>query len=114
VQVLEYPGGAKKYVHESAVAVRYSREGFPDFSPFKYAGKEGKAEVLIGPTGKQSADIAAANKAAGFKRTPTGFTWHHHEEVGRMILVDEKVHYDFAHTGGFAIWKQIQKVKGGQ
>ncbi|MMZ64650.1 hypothetical protein D1872_269970 [compost metagenome] len=33
-----------------------------------------------------------------------GFTWHHHQETGRMQLVDENVHAKVNHTGGNKIW----------
>lgn len=36
--------------------------------------------------------------------TPDGYTWHHHEEKGKMQLVDTEVHNDTRHTGGKAIW----------
>lgn len=36
--------------------------------------------------------------------TPDGFTWHHHEEMGRMQLVDSDIHAHTGHTGGKSIW----------
>ena len=40
--------------------------------------------------------------------TPTGYTWHHNEEVGRMQLVKteehDKTQGGAAHTGGKALW----------
>ena len=35
---------------------------------------------------------------------PEGYTWHHHEEPGRMQLVDTEVHAKTLHTGGRSIW----------
>ncbi len=35
---------------------------------------------------------------------PEGYTWHHHEEPGRMQLVDSKIHAETLHTGGRSIW----------
>lgn len=36
---------------------------------------------------------------------PFGYTWHHHQDVGRMQLVREKEHkLSLPHTGGMAIW----------
>lgn len=35
---------------------------------------------------------------------PKGYTWHHNEDVGRMELVDSKIHQQTAHTGGRIIW----------
>jgi hypothetical protein len=36
--------------------------------------------------------------------TPQGYDWHHHEEPGKMQLVDEQTHGQTAHTGGRSIW----------
>ncbi|OOF88612.1 hypothetical protein BKG94_05580 [Rodentibacter ratti] len=36
--------------------------------------------------------------------TPDGYTWHHHEEKGKMQLVDTAIHNKTGHTGGKAIW----------
>lgn len=36
--------------------------------------------------------------------TPDGYTWHHHEESGKMQLVDTETHSKTGHTGGKAIW----------
>jgi hypothetical protein len=33
-----------------------------------------------------------------------GFTWHHHEELGRMLLLPSYIHANVAHTGGEAIY----------
>ena len=35
---------------------------------------------------------------------PEGYTWHHHEEPGRMQLVDSEVHAKTPHTGGRSLW----------
>ena len=35
---------------------------------------------------------------------PKEYTWHHHEDKGRMQLVDTEVHTKTAHTGGRSIW----------
>lgn len=36
--------------------------------------------------------------------TPDGYTWHHHEDTGKMQLVDSKTHNQTGHTGGKVIW----------
>lgn len=36
--------------------------------------------------------------------TPDGLTWHHHQETGRMQLVDSSTHMRTGHTGGKEIW----------
>lgn len=36
--------------------------------------------------------------------TPDGYTWHHHEQAGKLQLVDEEIHAQSGHSGGRAIW----------
>ena len=35
---------------------------------------------------------------------PEGYTWHHHEERGRMQLVDSDIHRQTPHVGGRSLW----------
>ncbi|WP_185376633.1 HNH endonuclease [Listeria booriae] len=37
-------------------------------------------------------------------KNPRGMTWHHHQDRGKMQLVDTKLHEKTGHTGGKAIW----------
>jgi hypothetical protein len=78
--------------------IPFNKNGHPDFS------KVVKAEVKIEPTGSRPRDFAAANKAAGLSKTPDGYTWHHHQDYGRMQLVPEEIHRVTGHTGGFSLW----------
>jgi hypothetical protein len=36
--------------------------------------------------------------------TPDGYTWHHHQEPGKMQLVKSDIHANARHTGGYALW----------
>lgn len=36
--------------------------------------------------------------------TPDGYTWHHHEEIGKIQLVETEPHDQSGHTGGRSIW----------
>lgn len=36
--------------------------------------------------------------------TPKGYIWHHDADVGKMQLVDAKIHSKTPHTGGRKIW----------
>jgi RHS repeat-associated protein len=84
--------------------------GFDDFSHALYT--EGPNDVNIGLLrGSDPADFAAANKAAGYKSTPAGYTWHHHEDLGRMQLVRTDVHAAASHSGGRSIWKKVFGIK---
>lgn len=37
-------------------------------------------------------------------KDPIGYVWHHHQDPGKMQLVDRKVHDYVQHTGGRTIW----------
>lgn len=36
--------------------------------------------------------------------TPEGYSWHHHEQAGKLQLVDEETHSQSGHSGGRSIW----------
>jgi len=78
--------------------VPFDAQGYPDF---KAAGLV-KVEVKITQTGSRPGDIRAANKAAGFEKTPEDYTWHHHQDGTTMQLVPNTIHLQTGHTGGFA------------
>ena len=46
------------------------------------------------------------NEGKDFNGAPPGLTWHHHQDTGRMQLVNRDEHNAFpgGHTGGMAIW----------
>ncbi len=73
--------------------VLFDKNGFPNFSKNLYKG--GKNDVIINPTGTNAGDFAAANQAAGYKSTPKGYTWHHHQDKGRMQLVERDIHMKY-------------------
>lgn len=56
--------------------------------------------------GSRANDAKAANKLLGLARTPEGWTWHHHPDFARMILVPAEAHAE-SHWGGVAIWKAL-------
>ena len=89
--------------------VFYKSNGFPDFNPFKYT--QGTNEVQIAYTGSRAGDFAAANRAAGYASTPIGFTWHHHEDMTTMQLVNSAVHDGARHTGGVALWQELTGIR---
>ncbi len=122
VEEIRHAGGAVSYRHANGKIVRYSRRGFPDFSPHLYQGPY-KNTVRIEYTGSRQADFRAAYRKAGFNKEadwPDGYTWHHSEDLsiavdgsgavtatGKMQLVRTDVHDDFAHTGGVALWQKM-------
>ena len=85
----------RKYPH----SVPFTGTGHPDFS--RYAQKK----VKIKMTGDRGKDESRANKIAGLKKRPEGYTWHHHHDGETMMLVPEDLHLKIKHTGGAAIVK---------
>lgn len=93
----------RKYPH----SVPFTVTGHPDFST--YAIKK----VKINMTGINYIDQKLANQAAGFKKTPEGFTWHHHHDGNSMYLVPQDLHDVVTHTGGAAIVRsKLKKLNG--
>ncbi len=93
--------------------VPFDADGFPDFSNHLYKG--GTNEVHIEYSGKRSGkdgDAARANKAAGYDKTPKGYVWHHHQNYGKMQLVEEVIHTQTGHTGGFDFSKAAVAAGG--
>ena len=87
---------AKKY----GSGVKFSKQGFPDFSSFA------KETVTVkGLTGKYAKDAKLANQSAGLAKTPSGYTWHHVEDGRTMQLIPSDLHRAVRHTGGAAVIK---------
>lgn len=82
-------------VHPSGV--RFTSQGFPVFSPYAIAELE-----IDGLVGHYSKDAGLANKAAGLKKTPDNYVWHHVEDGKTMQLIPKKIH-KLRHTGGAAV-----------
>jgi RHS repeat-associated protein len=84
--------------------VKFNKEGFPDFSPYS------QKTVTIDMTGDNGPDFAAANKAAGYSKTPDGMTWHHSEDGKTMELIPQDLNTGVPHTGGAAIAKSAKTI----
>jgi hypothetical protein len=61
-------------------------------------------------SGRRLDDYDAANRLAGWRSTPKGYRWHHHQALGRMQLVPEELHKFVGHTGGAAVYKHVTGV----
>lgn len=85
-----------------AEGLKIKRNGYPDFEPYALELPTGKKTVRIELTGSRRADEALANKAAGLAKPPKGYTWHHLEEEGTMMLVPTPLHQVVGHTAGAA------------
>ena len=80
--------------------VKFNKYGFPDFSEF---AKE--SVVVKGLSGNRYHDFKLANKQAGLKSTPKGFTWHHVQDGRTMQLIPTDLHRAVRHTGGVSVLK---------
>jgi hypothetical protein len=79
------------------LGVNFSRQAFADFSPYAIV------QVKVGGlTGRYARDEILANKAAGLKKTPAGYVWHHVHDGKTMQLVPRRIH-KARHTGGSAV-----------
>jgi|GEM_PF-1300477 len=91
--------------------VTFTPDGFPDFSP--YAKKSVEVDGLIGD---EYEDFKLANQNAGYDNTPSGYTWHHHQDGKTMQLMPSDLHGGVPHTGGAAIIREKQlgeRLRGG-
>lgn len=59
---------------------------------------------LSGEMGLSDRQVKFLQKIPPEGIAPPGLTWHHHQDLGRMQLVDEAEHKTFRHTGGMSIW----------
>ena len=39
-----------------------------------------------------------------------GYTWHHDEKIGKLQLVDKKLHRNASHNGGFSLWPYLKEI----
>ena len=68
------------------IGIPFDAEGFPDFSSVRHPNVE---DVYIEPSGNRTTDAARANVAAKLDETREDYVWHHHQDRGRMQLIDE-------------------------
>ena len=81
--------------------VAFSRQGFPDFTPYRVMEVKYK-----GLTGEYRIDEKLANELAGLPRTPTGYVWHHVEDGETLVLIPKDLHNAVRHTGGSAVIRE--------
>jgi RHS repeat-associated protein len=86
-----------------AIGLRVSKSpnGFPDFNDVI---EPRRGAVFIPLTGDASADERSARLARGLPNPP-GYTWHHHEAIGIMMLVPRAIHIANGHSGGVLFWE---------
>jgi hypothetical protein len=117
---------AGQTVTDGKTTVRFDKNGFPEFETqfetilddihigsgrpelhFKAANQKLfdaiKADAELARTLKLNQ--TQVERLLSINRAPDGYTWHHHQDVGRMQLVAKESHaLSRPHTGGMAIW----------
>lgn len=63
-----------------------------------------KDPSLAGRMNLNKDQVQFYDKGARFNTSPADLTWHHHQNMGLMKLVDRDPHAAFKHTGGMATW----------
>ncbi|HYO51940.1 HNH endonuclease [Archangium sp.] len=117
---------AGQTVTDGKTTVRFDKNGFPELeTKFEIILEDvhigsGRPELHIRAANQKLFDAIKAdpdlakvlklsqeqiNRLLSFNRAPGGYTWHHHQDVGRMQLVEQGPHLlSRPHTGGMAIW----------
>ena len=111
--------------HETLVQrVVFDQRGFPIFDPYvkvetrisgdlasmlpeahmRAATRQLREDILAGRVnGKMFTDLEWQHIQRGSERIGN-YTWHHHQETGRMQLVPRVIHRWISHIGGNKIW----------
>lgn len=94
---------AETYIDDSHIDSQDDKAHFED------ANKRMK-EILIDDP-KAAEKMGLSDKHVKFfmskkpkKESPPGLTWHHHQDVGKMQLIDLETHKRVNHVGGMEIW----------
>lgn len=100
-RVYDGPGWTPELQRRYPNGVRFTDDGFPDFSPYA------THRVTMTPNfAGDRADFAAANRLANIRGgTPVDYTWHHHQDTRTMLLIPTEVHEAVRHAGGVAIMR---------
>ncbi|MHA3916768.1 DUF637 domain-containing protein, partial [Halovulum sp. GXIMD14793] len=91
------------------VAVYDTRVAFTDVSGKNYSGsmraatRDLRSQINAGLVDPSQFSTAQLRAIRGGSPTIPGYTWHHHEEVGRMQLIPREVHGCVSHAGGHAM-----------
>ncbi|SFF35980.1 A nuclease of the HNH/ENDO VII superfamily with conserved WHH [Paenibacillus algorifonticola] len=107
--------GTWTYINKNGQSVSYPN-GYPDFSPYAHPTVEPVKIKIARPTNRP-ADYKAANAEARLSKDsdppitepnkpPANYAWYYHEDGETMILVNDKIHTEFTHSGG------VSKVNG--
>ena len=116
------------FLHRKGKKLKYDKDGFPVFQSkfdthlteehfgsgktnqhFKQANENLAEQLNKNPNlakelGLTNEQVEHFKKIPPSGDSPDGLTWHHHQELGRMQLIDQEAHDTFRHTGGMSIW----------
>ena len=94
---------------------------YPRFEKWSIAEAKFKKPTLkaaknhTGLSGNYYWDSKLANELNGFSKTPSGYVWHHVEDMQTMILVPQDLHSSYfggmSHVGGASIIKEYLNLK---
>jgi filamentous hemagglutinin len=104
--------------------VVFDQRGFPIFDPYvkletrisgnlagmssrqhmEAATRQLKNDIAVGRVDRNLFTKAQLDKIEDEARKIPGYTWHHHQETGRMQLVPEDLHEWMGHIGGNKLW----------
>ena len=114
---LGLPGKANKISKNTKV--RFDSKGFPKFKAYytvklrKKYWKESRERHFYMANRILCEDNRAVKKLKlsrkqiqelNHYKTPSGYTWHHHQDAGILQLVDAEIHEKTGHYGGHSIW----------
>ena len=69
--------------------------------------------IELAPSRARDMDLAWRASGLDRKTLARNWTWHHHQDVGVMQLVDRAVHRAFPHRGGLSILRAAMKKADG-
>jgi predicted ribonuclease toxin of YeeF-YezG toxin-antitoxin module len=115
-------GHLKNDVHP-ITKVPYDKDGFPIFEVkytlylnkndylktrdqhFRILNKELYKKIVENPQLQTDLDLTDSDIAKLERgKSLKDYTWHHHQEQGKMELVEKEIHAQTGHTGGMKIW----------
>ena len=68
------------------------------------ATRQLRAQIRANPTMRSKFTSAQLRAIEGGRAQIPDYTWHHHQDVGRMQLVPTAIHSKVGHIGGFEMW----------
>ena len=109
---------AKKYPN----GIKVDSKGYPRFEEyaintvkFDFPSQSGLTNGTC-LSGEYLPDTKLANAICGYKSTPTGYVWHHVEDMQTMVLVPQDLHSfmkgGLRHNGGASLIRQLIKTFG--